>query len=235
MESPARSSLCCCSEGSSVGSAIASGQFNHVPVIEGSNHDEGRYFVGVAELTRGAPLTADGYVPAIAEVLGLPAAAASALAGFYPLTAYPPPSTAPSVALGALETDAGFACNARLVSGLLAQQVPTWQYEFNDSHAPLPVNVSLSFPSGAYHGAELQYLFDLSSLGLPGLNARQARLSDAMVRYWTHFARTGRPRSPELPAWPRYGPSERFQSFKGVVPVPKSGFSLDHKCALWIP
>src|SRR5262249_48666182 len=31
----------------SVGAAFASGQFNRVPVIEGSNHDECRYFVGL--------------------------------------------------------------------------------------------------------------------------------------------------------------------------------------------
>jgi para-nitrobenzyl esterase len=56
-----------------------------------------------------------------------------------------------------------------------------------------------------------------------------------MVRYWTTFARNGTPRSEDMPAWPRYGMSDRFQSFEGVVPVTKGGFALDHKCALWTP
>jgi para-nitrobenzyl esterase len=218
-----------------VGAAFATGQFNRVPVIEGSNHDEVRFFVGVNELTTGMPLTAAGYIPAIAQNLGVSLADATSLAGFYPLAAYPPPSTAPSVALGALGTDAIFACNARLVSGLLAQHVPTWQYEFNDTHAPLPLNISLSFPSGAYHSAEVQYFFDLPSFGLPGLSPGQAELSDDMVRYWTRFARTGSPASEDAPAWPRYGMSDQFQSFEGFEPVTKGGFALDHKCALWTP
>ncbi len=219
----------------SVGAAFATGQFNRVPVIEGSNHDEGRFFVGQTELATGTPLTAAGYIPAIAQNLGVSLDVATAVAAFYPLAAYPPASSAPSVALGALGTDAIFACNARLVSGLLAQYVPTWQYEFSESHAPLPLNISLSFPSGAYHSAELQYFFDLSSLGFPGLNFRQGELSDAMVRYWTHFASTGKPHSPGLPAWPRYGVSDRFQSFKGAAPLTKGGFAQDHQCALWTP
>jgi para-nitrobenzyl esterase len=218
-----------------VASAFASGAFNHVPVIEGSNHDEGRYFVGVAELMSGTPLTPEGYVPAIAQVLGVSIEAATAVAGFYPLAAYPPAETAPSIALATLETDGGFACNARLVAGLLAQQVPTWQYEFSDANAPLAENVSFSFPSGAYHGSEVQYLFDLSSLGFPGLHGGQARLSNDMVRYWSQFARTASPRALGLPSWPRYGTNERFQSFEAAGPVTKRGFALDHKCAVWTP
>jgi para-nitrobenzyl esterase len=216
----------------SVGAAFASGQFNRVPVIEGSNHDEWRFFVGVTELLTGTPLTAAGYIPAIAATLGVPLPVATSLAGFYPLTAYPPPSTAPSIALGALGTDAAFACNARLVSKLLAQFVPTYQYEFNDPNPPRPP-VPLSFPSGAYHTSEVQYLFDLPTLGLPELSAAQEQLSDAMIRYWTRFARTGNPNSRGAPPWPRYGASDQFQSLREPAPAAATGFAVDHKCAVW--
>jgi para-nitrobenzyl esterase len=219
----------------SVAAAFASGQFNQVPVIEGSNHDEWRFFVGATELATGTPLSAAGYIPAIAQTLGVSPAVATFLAGFYPLAAYPPPSTAPSVALGALGTDAVFACNARLVAGLLAQHVPTFQYEFNDPHAPLPLNISVSFPSGSYHGSEIQYFFDRAALGFPALSADQAALSHDMTRYWTHFAQTGTPQSRGLPAWPAFGPSDQFQSFETPTPVTRGGFALDHKCAVWTP
>jgi para-nitrobenzyl esterase len=121
------------------------------------------------------------------------------------------------------------------VSGLLAQHVPTWQYEFNNPHAPLPLFVALSFPSGAYHSSEVQYFFDLSSLGFPGLDPGQAQLSDDMIRYWIHFARTGTPQSAGVAAWPRYGVTDQFQSFEGLAPVTKGGFAVDHKCAVWTP
>ena len=93
-----------------VRAAFTTGQFNHVPVIEGSNHDEWRLFVAQTEATTGVPLTAAGYIPAIAATLGVPLSVATAIAAAaYPLAAYP----SPSVALGAVGTDAIFSCNAR--------------------------------------------------------------------------------------------------------------------------
>src|SRR5262249_19115792 len=91
-------------------SAFTAGQFNLVPVIEGSNHDEWRLFVAKPEATTGPPLPAAGYIPAIRATLGVSAAVAAVIAAAYPLNAYP----SPSVALGAVGTDAIFACNARL-------------------------------------------------------------------------------------------------------------------------
>ena len=116
---------------------------------------------------------------------------------------------------------------------MLAQYVPTYQYEFNDSTAPIPIGVSLSFPGGAYHTSELQYLFDFTTQGFPGLTANQEQLSDAMVLYWTRFAHTGNPNLQGAPAWPRYGASDQFQSFEVPAPLTKSGFAVDHKCAVW--
>ena len=53
-----------------INSALASGRFNRVPVMEGSNHDEWRLFVGTTELATGTPLTAAGYPAAITGTLG---------------------------------------------------------------------------------------------------------------------------------------------------------------------
>src|SRR5215467_7672787 len=215
-----------------VRSAFTAGQFNRVPVIEGSNHDEWRLFVAQTEATTGMPLTPAGYIPAIAATLGVPAATATFIGTVvYPLNAYP----SPSVALGAIGTDVVFACNARLSSRFLSQYVPTYQYEFNDPNAPMLFFASISFPTGASHASELQYIFDVleTPVPSPGLTPAQEQLSRTMVRYWAEFARSGNPNSSEVPPWPPYGSSDQFQSLHPPTPVAGTGFAADHKCAFW--
>jgi para-nitrobenzyl esterase len=210
--------------------AFASGAFNRVPVIQGSNHDEWRLFVAQTEASSGVPLSASGYVPAVAATLGISIGAATALTAAYPLSAYP----SPSVALGAVGTDAIFACNSRRAAGLLSQHVPTYQYEFNDPHAPQPFFPSVSFPTGAYHAAELQYLFTLARGARPVFTPDQVALSQTMVGYWTRFAWAGNPNSPRTPDWPRYHTTDqRFQALVPGTSVTATGFAADHKCALF--
>jgi para-nitrobenzyl esterase len=214
-----------------VRSAFTSGQFNQVPVIEGSNHDEWRLFVAQTEVTTGTPLTAAGYIPAIVATLGVSTAFAAVIAAEYPLAAYPNPS----VALGAVGTDVVFSCNARISARLLSKFVPTYQYEFNDPGAPMLFFPPVSFQTGAYHASELQYIFDLleTPVPSPGLTPAQEQLSGTMVRYWAEFARTGSPNSAVTPAWPAYGSSDQFQSLHPPTPATNTGFSVDHKCAFW--
>jgi len=215
----------------SVRSALSSGQFNRVPTIEGSNHDEWRLFVAQTEATTGMPLTAAGYIPAIAATLGVSLPFAAVVAAVYPLADYP----SPSAALGAVGTDVVFSCNARISSRLLSQFVPTYQYEFNDPGAPMLYFPPGSFPTGAYHASELTYIFDLTGTPVPnpGLTPAQQDLSDAMVGYWTRFAGSGNPNSADEPTWPPYGTSDQFQSLRPSTPTTGTGFATDHKCAFW--
>jgi para-nitrobenzyl esterase len=219
----------------SVAPALSTGQFNRVPVIEGSNHDEWRLFVAQTEKATGTPLTATGYVPAIQATLGVSAQVAGFIATLYPLSDYP----SPSVALGAIGTDAVFACNARVAAHSLSTYVPTFQYEFADARAPmLYFAPPISFPTGAYHASEVTYLFDLSDTPVPPppFTVRQGRLSAAMAGYWTEFARSGDPNSSGAPSWPRYGAaSDLFQSLRPPMPVTGTGFSVAHKCGFWTP
>jgi para-nitrobenzyl esterase len=211
-----------------VRSAFTSGQFNRVPVIEGSNHDEWRLFVAQTEVATGTSLSAAGYIPAIAATLGVSPAVAGLIAAAYPLAAY----SSPSVALGAIGTDIIFACNARLSARLLSQYVPTYQYEFNDPNAPMLFFPPVSFPTGAYHASELQYIFNVleTPVASPGLTGDQTRLSNTMVAYWTQFARSGDPNSPAAPAWPQYSSSDQFQSLRPPTPTTGTSFAADHKC-----
>ncbi len=218
--------------------AFESGEFNQVPVIEGSNHDEMRLFVALFFDLMGGPVTAGGYEAAIASLLGVPPAIAPVLAARYPLADYP----SPDLALSALATDAAFACNSRSVSRTFCLFVPTYSYEFDDVDAPQLFLPPVSFPYGAAHASEIQYLFNLPSPFPPQpLDADQTTLSDTMVQYWTRFARTGKPRAPRSPRWPRFDGTAPAGAvmLSLVAPAPTTKteltFQLDHQCSFWDP
>jgi para-nitrobenzyl esterase len=219
-----------------LGAAFASGQFNHVPVMSGSNHDEYRLHVALGFDYRGTPLTDADYPPAVAAFIGLPLPDpfVQFVLSLYPLSNYPPPPGVVSapLALGAVGTDAAFACPGRKAVQSLAQYVSTYPYEFNDEHAPLSFGlVPASFPLGAYHLAEIQYLFNIFGTPAP-FTPDQRQLSDTMIGYWTQFARTGNPNSPGAPVWSPYSAAtDQFQSLVPPTPTVESNFNTEHKCS----
>jgi para-nitrobenzyl esterase len=218
----------------SIGSAIESGNFNRVPVIEGSTHDEFTIFeVLYVESLVGAvtPTLYPAVVGILDSTLGLAPTPEEILAQ-YPLTDYP----SPGLAISAIGTDAIFACPARKTAGALSRFVRTYQYELADPNVPQLFDVPLgSIPFGSYHAADLPYLFD-SDLrgGHAPFSAEQEALAAAMVGYWTRFAKAGTPNRRGLPQWPGYTTaSDTHMSFVPPTPQAKSGFAADHKCAFW--
>jgi para-nitrobenzyl esterase len=213
--------------------ALASGQFNQVPVMQGTNHDEWRLFVALNQEFVTGPLTEAQYPGAIASTLGVSLGTAAFLAAQYPVSNYP----SPSIALGALGTDAIFACNGRLSTRLMAQHVSTYAYEFNDQDAPQLFLPPVSFDYGAYHASEIQYILGVRPVvPAPALTADQTQLSDDMVSYWGRFARKANPNSAHTPNWAQYDPAaDVVQSLLPPTSGPKADFAADHKCAVWTP
>jgi para-nitrobenzyl esterase len=215
----------------SIGTALASGDFSHVPVIDGTNHDEWRLFIAIFQPLTG-PVTAANYQNMIASTASVSAAEAAVVAAHYPLRRF----ASPAEALGAVGTDAIFACPALTMDRDLSRFTPTFAYEFNDEHAPerflSPVT---GFSYGAAHASELQYLFHLNESEFPGtLTPQQQRLSTAMQRYWTNFARSGSPSAPGVPPWPQLSSSsQRMISLVPPAPQVETGFAAEHQCAFW--
>ncbi len=214
----------------SLGTAFATGNFNRVPIINGTNRDEWRLFVALSEL-EGNPVTAANYQSMISATLGVPAVAAAVIAAKYPLTAYP----SPSVALGAVGTDAIFACPALAIDQSVSRFVPTFAYEFNDENAPELFLPPVSFPYGAAHASEIQYLFGLPTAAFgKALSAPQQQLATAMKGYWTNFAKSGLPSSFGAPFWPLFnGLTQPMQSLVPPVPQTENTFAIAHNCAFW--
>jgi para-nitrobenzyl esterase len=210
--------------------AFATGDFNRVPIINGTNHDEWRLFVALSEL-EGNPVTAANYQGMISATLGVPAAVAAAIAAEYPLSAYP----SPAVALGAVGTDAIFACPALTIDQTVSNFVPTFAYEFNDENAPENFLPPVSFPYGAAHASEIQYLMDLPTAAFPGtLSAQQQQLATTMKNYWTNFAKRGFPSSFGTPFWLHFSNvTQQMQSLVPPRPQTETTFAASHKCAFW--
>jgi para-nitrobenzyl esterase len=216
-----------------IGQAFASGRFNRVPVLAGTTHDEFRLFVPLFFDFIAGPVTADFYPTAVGILLGVPAAAVPSVVAQYPLANY----SSPAVALGALATDAIFACNMQTATQRLSQYVPTWVYEFNDPTAPQRYLPPASFPYGAYHEAEIQYLFDIVTT-MPGvaLDQSQLRLARSMTHYWTNFAHFANPNDFVTPLWLRQTARVDFvQSLQSPRPqfYSSAAFRQDHKCDFW--
>ncbi|GIE35100.1 carboxylic ester hydrolase [Actinoplanes italicus] len=173
--------------------AIAAGRINRVPVLHGINRDEQRLQVWGYELARyEGPVPADRYTAEIRQRFG---GDATRVLLRYPLNRY----DSASHALAAVLTDSQQAASTVETARLLSRRVPTFTYEFADDRAPWFRDFPEPYPMGAYHAAELPYLFDVGNI--EPLDEAQRRLADHMIDYWASFARAGVPAVPGAPAW----------------------------------
>jgi len=193
--------------------AIAAGHFNKAPIINGSNRDEGTLFTAFSK-----PITAEQYQRAVNAQAGK---YAGTLLAAYPASAYPSPAQAAAAALG----DINFSCRVVKASEMLSASVPVYEYEFDDPEAPNLSYPGARFPLGAYHSAEIQYVF--GSLEPRSVSKAQRDLSDRMIDYWTDFISFREP-------WQRFDASApKILSLAPDAIGYESDYRKAHHCALW--
>ncbi|MEU2872500.1 carboxylesterase family protein [Streptomyces olivoreticuli] len=207
--------------------ALEGGRFHRVPVIQGSNHDEMRLFVGLA-LADHPIADAAAYR---ARLKGSFGAAAGAVEELYPVAKFPTPALAWSTAL----TDRAWTCTTLRADRALAAHVPTYGYEFSDPNPPVIPGFprAKDFPYGAAHAFELPYLFDIPVE--PAFTAGQRELSERMTGYWGRFAHTSRPDLPGAPRWSAFRNDAPLvlSLAPGADGIRMVDLGAEHHCAFW--
>lgn len=214
--------------------AVAAGRFDRVPVVNGSNRDEGRTFaagfIGAGK---------QQYVDFVTSTFG---ANAGAVLAHYPWPAKSDKFTAAYLA-GAVFTDSGVltgigGCGALSLDETLARYTQIYAYEFDARHGPGLVPIP-GYVWGAGHAAELAYLFPSFNNGTPiaaTFNGAERELSRDMTHYWGGFVFHGRPEFQGQTNWPRFDLTGRIMSLRPggrSQPISTAAFRSEHKCSFW--
>lgn len=190
--------------------AFNEGKQAPVPLLAGFNQGEIRSLMVLAPK---APATAAEYEAGIRERYG-------DLADAF-LRVYPAADYKESIIAAARDGLYGWTAE-RMARKQTAIGQPAYLYMFDHGY-PAADEAGLH----AFHASELPFVFGTLAdtpprwPKIPDTPAEHA-LSDAMIGYWTSFARDAKPVAANAPAWPAYGSAMSYMHFT-ATPEPKTG------------
>jgi para-nitrobenzyl esterase len=181
---------------------IASHHDNGTALLIGTNYDEGTQLL--------LPTTPEGLAALARRRFG---AQADQIAKLYSGA----DDERATAAQDRMQSDYLLAVSARQAQVVAERGEPAYVYRFTRlAPGSDPIKV------GAFHSAELAYVFGTQpSIDRPW-SARDRELSQQMQQYWTNFAKTGNPKGEGLPEWPRFAASGQEVMELGDVTRPMS-------------
>jgi len=181
-------------------SIYASGKQAHVPLLAGWNADEGSYH----SIFKEEKPTAENFAAWAHKHFG---DRADELLRLYP-AATDEEAKASAQALAG-DQFIGYSTWKWINMQLKTGQSPVYRYRFED--APPGVTDKQGESEGAYHSAEIEFVFDvLPSKNLPW-RPEDTKLAGEMSTYWTNFAKRGDPNGEGLVKWPPYDKQDSYE------------------------
>jgi para-nitrobenzyl esterase len=165
------------------------GKYNDVPVLIGTNSDEGSMFV--------RPVPPEQYVEGIKKRFG---PVSGEILELYPIDSV----TGTYRPLADIFRETAFAWPSWVWAKLQTKTGTSkvFVYYF-DEYNPGPIYPNGPAAAGAAHGSEIAYVFrHLDSNHQSTASDEQRALSATMATYWTNFAKSGDPNGEGLPDWP---------------------------------
>lgn len=188
--------------------AFHNGRFARVPLMAGTNRDEGTAFTLTAPIT-----SVEAYRAAVDRLV--PGHADDVLTRLYPPAAYPNINGA----YNAFLADAAFICPARdLARQFVANGVPVFLYHFTHE-----TQIGALLRLGVFHSAELPFVFG-NFTGLFRYRDLDGPVVDLTQGYWTRFARAADPNGAGAIAWPPYATST--DAHLDISASPRAGSAL---------
>ncbi len=192
-----------------LGETFAAGDQHPVPLMIGSNANEAA--MGAREMP------ADQFEEMVRDRYGSLAERALEI---YPVDG----ATASASLVDRFFTDNGQGCGSKhLIAGMTQTGAKAWLYYFS--------RVQPGGTLGAFHGAEIPYVFSTPDSWMPW-DATDAALAEAVGGYWTRFAATGNPNGDGSTVWPEWDAASEAYLELGDQVRAGSGLRAD-ACALY--
>ncbi len=182
-------------------SIYAAGKQRHVPLLAGWNADEGSY-----ETVFGKEKpTLQNYVARIRAMYG---DKADTILSAYPAANDQQAKRAAQDLAG--DRFIGYSTWKWIEMQSATGDSPVYRYRFEDAPPADPTDPK-SASRGAYHSAEIEFVFEALASKHLSWRAEDRRLSDIMATYWSNFAKNGNPNGDDLAKWPTYIKDNGYQ------------------------
>jgi carboxylesterase type B len=196
---------------------LISGKYNKVPLMIGTNEDEGEILLHLHSPFGNTRLNKEIVTPLIKSLLGLynpseiPELTERIQQQLLPNADEMEYKELKDIIVELMMEATFLGCLNSAVSTLSEQDVPTFVYRFDykGDHSVIGI-VTGEQIDGVPHYDELQYQFDMPLFGLPRFSGKDREVQDRMLRMWTNFAKTGSPTTDGSWATYQSSPSKNY-------------------------